>query len=816
MNIKKLLLSTFLCSACMSAMAVPARRILRTYTQSDGEQISVMLVGDEHFHTYVTSDGLTLARNAKGDFVYQTSSGLSSVMAHNPNKRPVAELQFLEAEKGKLSMSALAIASKANIERRKGVAAVATRAGETQVPNNGSPRIPVLLVEYRDKKFKDADPKATFEDFFHGSDASAFAYFKDQSNGKFTPQFDVYGPYTLPNNRSYYGQNDSWGDDRRPGEMVAVAAQGLDKDIDYRNYDNDGDGVCDVLIVLYAGDGEASSYDSDAENSIWPHQWDLGSSDYGKDLTLDGITLSKYAVFNELNGSNLRKIDGIGTFCHEFSHCLGLPDFYDTQYNYFGMGPWSLMDSGSYNNDGYTPIGYSAYEKEFMGWMDIEEAKENTRYILDPLNLSSGNKDRAIRITNDKDNDEYFILENRKRQGWDEYMEADGLMIYHVTYSQNAWNQNVVNNYSMQRMTPVPADNSLKMDKNGRIDEADLKGDLWPFNGNKDFTDSSSPNQKVNTGGLLGKPVTDITKNEDGTISFWVMRGAAPRLDVPLASHEIVSPSSVTIRWEHPMADDATFSLEVKEYKEDVAQLVRSTVFDNNNHGWEVDGYGAIEEDGGVAAIRLGSSKQAGIITSPVFTTNEEGAVTIILNSKYYNKDMSEATVSLVNKNFETLDEAKVSLTSQFEDYSVVLSGEGNKDAMVVIECKSKKRIWVSKVDIYNGLLEETATRAASYSKMVEGIEGTSYTLDDLTPNTVYTYRVMAVPRDEDKYQASDWSDKIKLDLSDIPSGLTDLDLAEDMEAEYFTLQGLKIGRPSAPGIYIVKKGSKSSKMNLR
>ncbi|MDE5808146.1 MAG: M6 family metalloprotease domain-containing protein, partial [Muribaculaceae bacterium] len=329
-----------------------------------------------------------------------------------------------------------------------------------------------------------------------------------------------------------YGGNDYSGEDKGLGKMVAEGALGLDREIDYSKYDNDGDGVCDVLIILYAGDGEASSYDRDAENAIWPCQWSLSSSDYGKSLTLDNTLINKFAVFNELNGSNLRKIDGIGTFCHEFSHCLGLPDFYDTNYGQlFGMGPWSLMDSGSYLDDGYTPIGYSAYEKEFMGWIDIEEGKKNTYYSLPVLNQVNAATDKAVRLTNPADPDEYFILENRRRQGWDKYMDAEGLLIYHVTYSASAWENNNVNDFPMQRMTPVPCDNNLKMDAYSyygktqyRINDADLRGDLWPYKGNDSFTDNSLPAQKVNTGNLLGKPVTGIVINSDGTASFWLMK----------------------------------------------------------------------------------------------------------------------------------------------------------------------------------------------------------------------------------------------------------------------------------------------------
>ncbi|MDE7413805.1 MAG: M6 family metalloprotease domain-containing protein [Muribaculaceae bacterium] len=525
--------TALLFATALSSLAIPAKPGERVFRQSDGSEITLRLIGDEHFHTYLTSDGLTVGRGKDGNFYYQKTADLTDIMAHDPADRGAVERSFIKEVSSELLLSSLAEAREEIVKQRR-VVKMTTRAGKTQVPNVGSPHVPVLLVQYQDKKFKDADPKETFETFFNKGDVNAYKYFEDQSNGKYTPKFDIYGPFTLPEKRSYYGENDSYGNDKRLGEMVALSAIGLDDKIDYSIYDNDGDGECDVLIILYAGDGEASSEDRDAENSIWPCQWVLSASDYRKALTLDDTKVDKFACFNELNGSNRRRIDGIGTFCHEFSHCLGLPDFYDTKYSgFFGMGPWSIMDSGSYNNDTYTPCGYSAYEKEFMGWIDIEEGAANTQYTLPVFNSGSEDTDRAVKLTSSKDNREYYILENRKKQGWDKYMYGEGLFIYHVTYNQNSWAGNTVNNYSLQRMCPVPCDNSLKMSKYTywgetyyEIDNSDLPGDLWPFNGNNELTDTSTPAAKLNSGGgFLGKPVTEIEINPDGTASFWVMKG---------------------------------------------------------------------------------------------------------------------------------------------------------------------------------------------------------------------------------------------------------------------------------------------------
>ena len=682
MNLKRILISALLSASFLGAMAVPARPGVRTFRQSDGTEICVKLIGDEHFHTYVTTDGLTVARGNDGDFYYQTAVGLTSIKAHNPELRKVAEVDFIKQQMNEMNLQAMVKSRQTSITKRK-AQSVQTRAGSaTQVPTMGSPRIPILLVEYKDKKFKDRNPLSTFNDFFANGETCAAQYFADQSNGKFTPEFDVYGPYTLSENREVYGGNDGWGNDKALGRMVAETALGLNSEIDYSLYDNDGDGECDVLIVLYAGDGEASSNDLDAENSVWPCQWNLSASDYKEALNLDGTKIDKFACFNELNGRHPSQIDGIGTFCHEFSHCLGLPDFYDTNYKFFGMGPWSLMDSGSYNNDTYTPIGYSAYEKEFMGWIEIEEGAENTYYTLPVFNQKNLATDKAVKLSNPLDENEYFILENRACQGWDEYLSTEGLFIYHVTYNPGAWEMNTVNNFETQRMTPVPADDRLKMYKvtydgynySYEVDESDLLGDLWPYNGNNSFTRTSSPSQKLNIGGgFLDKPVTEIVINDDGTASFWVMKLEVSPLPAPaLKDPLLLSSQSAVISWNSGLERQATFTCELTE--------------------------------------------------------------------------------------------------------------KGDEDRVTTIE----------------------------------GIEGNTYTLADLTPGGLYEYRIKAIPLDKQKYTESGWSASKTIDLSSMNgdnSGIESIDA--EVEAEYFTLQGVKIAKPQVPGVYIVKKGSKSFKMAM-
>lgn len=822
MNLKSLLLSFLGITLCASsAFAIPARKGFHSFTQPDGSKISLQKVGDEYFHTLSTPDGLAVEKGADGFFYYSSANGITNVRVSSGSPEDEA---YIKENASKLTVKSVMNSQKSKISKARALRAPKRALDKSQVPPSGSPRIPILLVQYADYKFKDKDPKATFTDFFSTGKVSAHQYFADQSNGKYNPQFDVYGPVTLPKNRAYYGGDTDYTYDEHLGEMVAVGCQNLDSQINYADYDNDGDGICDVIIMLYAGDGQASSYEEDAEDAVWPCQWELSGSDYGKSLKLDNTVVNKFAVFNELNGIDLSKIDGIGTFCHEFSHCLGLPDFYDTEYGpHFGMGPWSLMDYGSYNDDGYTPVGYCAYEKEFMGWLNIEEGKENTSYTLPIFNQKNAATDKAVKLTNPADSNEYFILENRANQGWDKYMPAEGLFIYHITFSEDHWNSNVVNNYDLQRVTPVPADNELKLKKTTsygetyyEIDEASLAGDLWPYNGNNEFTDESKPAAKVNKGGYLGKPITEITKNSDGTISFHCMKAALPKVNTPSnLSHVVNNSTSATIHWEAPAGSEAvTYDLELSPYRESSYLLISSTHFDNNNHGWEVEGF--TELDKNENAIRLASNKNYGLIASPSFESNDD-IVTVGINArKYSSKDNSTLYVALVDDEWERLDYAELTLTDSYKTHLILLEGMADTEMSLWIWSEEKGRSFIKSVDIYSGdasaEFEKNNVRKSSSNAetiFISGLTTTSHTLTDLTDGGIYQYRVRAVPVDTENYSASPWSEFMMLNLGDTTEILEIPSSEDSADATYYTIQGhLLLSAPTAPGIYIkVTKG---------
>ena len=537
----------FILTAWMSAMAVPAKPGFTSFRQSDGTTIDVQAIGDEFFACITTRDGLTVDRNEKGDWCYITGQGVTNIMAHNEGARTSEELAFIAAERAHLTPS-----SQMSETTRQLIKKVNALRKAGRVPHSGTIRVPIILVEYKDVKMKHT--VSEFKAQFNTNSKSVRQYFIDQSNGLFTPQFDVFGIYTLSENREVYGGNKDGkkGDDQGLGKMVgeAIDLVQASKTITWSNYDNDKDNTCDVVIVVYAGVGEAQATTTVPE-SIWPCQWNLSSAKaYGDGpgtKSYSNITINDFAVFNEIRGNSNAgtDMDGIGTFCHEFSHCLSLPDFYDTtdQSAHYAMGNWSLMGHGSYNDNSRTPIGYSAFEKNWMGWLNLRNVLPNTQYTISAMNQGAATTDVAYKVTSPLNTNEYFILENRRKQGWDKYIGSEGMMIFHVTYNSDRWTTKKINTEDVQLMDIVPADNIWS--------RATENADAWGST-KHDFTDTSTPAATLNmtssgsiTGnaGKLGHSITDIQIGSNGDVTFWYDKKNL--INVGDVAYEVISePSS--------------------------------------------------------------------------------------------------------------------------------------------------------------------------------------------------------------------------------------------------------------------------------
>ncbi len=805
-----------------SAYAVPARHLTKTVSQPDGSTVTVTLVGDEWFHSYITSDGLVVDFTPEGYAVYRDSEGRSDMLVHELAERPAAEQSFIASRSTSLTYAAQraqapkVLAREAQMSsskaplRRSPQGKISVEQEDSQVPHKGVAHIPILLVEYTDVKFKDGEgANAVFNDFFAGDGKSAKKYFTDASMGKYDPQFHVYGPYTVSKNRAYYGGYSYNGNDEKPGHMVKEAIQLADPEVDFSIFDNDGDGVCDVVIVLYAGVGQASS---GVAQAVWPCQWDLASSGAGT-VTCDGVKMTKFAVFNELNGTYQTRIDGVGTFCHEFSHCLGLPDFYETTYynGYFGMGPWSLMDSGCYNDDGYTPIGYSAYEKAYMGWIDLVDGKKNNQYSLPVLNDNSDPQTLAVVLTNQKDKDEYFIFENRACQDWDEFIPDEGMLITHVTYSASAWNNNTVNNYSLQRMTVVPADNKLS--------EASVSADLWPKSYATEFTNTSTPAARTNTGSFLSQPVTEIVRDsQTRQVSFWVDRQPIPDLPTPEPEEPVSEePGSFTAFWAPVTIEgtDVSYTLQVWPASAGIPAPSVWTDFSDGLADWTCGGEYKILS----SSMYLGSAYSDGSITSNDRLAPDNGVITVVVNAKRYGTDSDPVVLlSLIDENGEQAAVEEIYVQKAATYHSVAFSGlDSSKEYAVKVANRGRsKRVTLysamafsgdyadsDDLDYKNALDEALASGSKAPARVEESVSGNRTTITGITDtyykltgldNVAYRFRVKAVPVDPEKGNESYWSATKEIDLS--TSGISDV--INDKASAFMIIDGEIIATPGA------------------
>ena len=519
------------------AVAVKANPNPVTITQPDGSTLTIRIHGDENLHYTTTIDGYLIRRDNDGYFKYvdmdaDGSLRITSQTANNIDNRDSEEQQ---------TVSRLVPAKKLQAQLTKSHSGIAKKPGKVLGRHIVSPSLPagenaaesqylVILVNFKDCTFHFA--QNDFDLWLNepgydvdGGTGSVKDYYRDNSMGKFIPNFTVVGPYTLAHEQSYYAANaDDGSGDINPRAMVIEAcnlAKENNPQIDFSIFDNDKDGYMDNVNIIYAGYSEASTGD---ENDMWPHSWTLGE----EAITIDGITINNYGCSAELVGASGIKMDGIGTFTHEFGHILGLKDLYDTDdyLNGYGLDPgaYTLYASGSYNNDSRTPPYLTAFERMQMGWCDPIELSEPEDVALQPIYTNEARYINAQPGREEGTGFEWFVLENRQREGWDTYLPAHGLLIYHYDYTQEMveeyWSVNGPNNNSKHRCLYIkPADG---------IDDTNTRnGDTYPGrSGNTEFTDTSTPNSLNWAGEATNTPVTNI-REEGGIIYFQVKGGVS-------------------------------------------------------------------------------------------------------------------------------------------------------------------------------------------------------------------------------------------------------------------------------------------------
>lgn len=507
-----------------AANAVPAKKLQKVITLANGTQVSVELRGDEYLSWWEGTDGTAYRTTATDENVFEAFD-LEA-------QKPAAAARRARTEQGRVARLARVKNSlKGADDKMRGL-------GGDHITYKGVKKGLVVLVDFKNKKFADGHDLEYYKNVINGKDfsdeeegyvGSVRDYFLAQSNGQFELDFDVVGPVTMSKNYGYYGNDGAYQKDEKVYEMIKEACDGIKDQVNLKNYDWDGDGEADQVFFLYAGLGQASG---GSAGTIWPHESELRYWPCGV-LSYPTGKINTYACANELQpetqGSSRYISAGIGTICHEFSHCLGFADMYDTTGGGgYGMSVFDVMDQGSYNGNGFVPCNYTAFERIYAGWVEPIE-------LIDPATVkdmkSVSDYGRPFIMYNYKNTNEYFLMENRQNTGWDKGLYgSNGLLITHVNYVPSRWVNNSVNSSAekIQCCTVVNADGSRENT------QYSLQGDLYPYEVkgvtmNDEFTDESEPAAKLYTKNsdnsyALGIPITQI-KRSKGSVSFLVCGG---------------------------------------------------------------------------------------------------------------------------------------------------------------------------------------------------------------------------------------------------------------------------------------------------
>ena len=755
---KKILPLLLFILSSVDALSIPAYPAKSKIRKSDGSIVEVTLRGDEHFSFYSGNDGMFYVKREKKYLPISKeeidSQWTSRMQAHEQqrqstrqsSRRAIKKLPEVREYKGK----------------KKGV---------------------VILIEFDDQKFSVSSPNALYKQFFNqigytenNMTGSVRDYFLEQSYGQLDIEFDIAGPFKAQKAMSYYGAPQGSNNDTCPWEIVIEGCKAADKDLNFKDYDWDDDGEVDQVFVIYAGYGQ--NYGA-SEYTIWPHEFNLRAR--GLDFKLDGTLINTYACSCELYGREGVDLDGIGAACHEFSHCLGLPDMYNTSAGSANaMLNWDVMCQGSYNEFGRTPAGFTAYERMYSGWLTPVELKEKTAIkAMKPL----AKNQEAYIIYNDSHPDEFYMLENRQLVGFDAGLSGHGLLITHIDYDHDKWASNDVNvNTTHPRCAVVPADNISSLYGNS------LSGDPFPgTSGVTAFSKYTQPAMMLFNEGpdgeyFLKKPIDSIVETEDGLISFIACR---PELNIPaFTESKSAGDYSWTLRWD-AVADATGYELELTEQPVAPHDPEKCKLLEEDFSGFYSSSNGLSdvssklvnylkESKGWVGSklftspdlLRIGTSSATGYIVAPTFDMPPSGEITVVIGVKPF----TEGTDAEVGLRFITNSGYIVNnLTFTKEGKQVVCLS--TRESRFRIGIYPTARIYLNYLAIYEGTYTEEelgiegsangSKSRISPRKVLEALKYTTtdthYTFTGLTPTSNYFCRIRALG----EVNNSLWSEEI-------------------------------------------------------
>ncbi|MFC1555804.1 M6 family metalloprotease domain-containing protein [candidate division KSB1 bacterium] len=413
--------------------------------QPDGSIIKARLRGDEFYNWVETGDGYTIGKNPlTGIWEYMAPADEGrlrfSARVARRDDPGYLEKHLVDSEKF----------AQAEQERFNRKTELLRQGYSVKSSPTGTGKTLVILADFADEsQAPHITTKTEFEELLLSDGThvtgSLNDYFQEVSYGNYSVTGKVLEWTTAPETYSYYENGNSgtglWPNNSQ--KLVYDLVNLIDAQVDFSQYDGDGDGSVDGITIVYEGEWVTGSF--------WPHKWNLNENR----IRLDGVWIDAYTVVNEQSGGS---INGIGTFCHEWGHILGLPDLYDSVNDpetSEGIGYWGLMSSGNWNSPDH-PAHFCAWSKIQLGWVTPTVLSENTTNVSIPaVNTTS----TVYKLWyNGEPNNEYFLLENRQALGSDQDIMGTGLLVWHIDDDQT--------------------DNGDKTHKMVDLEEADGLGDL--------------------------------------------------------------------------------------------------------------------------------------------------------------------------------------------------------------------------------------------------------------------------------------------------------------------------------------------------
>ncbi len=536
-----------------------------TILQPDGTELTVIGYGNMDVNYTETEDGYTVVKNKAGIYEYaiQTTDGdlkATGIKARQTSQRTTSELQYLKTQPLHLKYSEEKLEKLLNKTAARSKQIIKPADGHdhdhehdasvtASFPSLGKRKVLLLLIQYPDMKARFT--RDDFDNMMNKANYRNIGSYKDfyarNSFGKLDLDTDVFGWYTASNNYAYYSNSNGMA---RSRELVAQAldaakAQG----VDFSQYDNDKDGQADGILIVHAGPG---AEEGSQNQFIWSHRWSLANHK----RTYDGVVIDNYAINPETRGGSNTRMVGIGVFCHEFGHLLGLPDLYDVNQRSEGIGNWSVMAGGNWLNNEYTPSNFCAFTRVHLKWINPLTIEDEGYYTLKP-----SSKDSLIYRINTPVKHEYFLLENRQLTGFDARLNGKGMAIWHINdsvFASGIWGNTVNGNVNKKAVDLEEADGKNDLDR--KVNRGD-GGDLFPGTAKKtSFSDNTTPNARNYNNNNTGINIFNITTLPDSSVRFGY--SGTPRISFT-APEQVCQ--NVVVNFSNTSKFASRFSWQIKE-----------------------------------------------------------------------------------------------------------------------------------------------------------------------------------------------------------------------------------------------------------